>query len=166
MAVHLTGEEFETVRDLFRVLDRDGDGKITVAEFKDQIVESKKLDEGEKDVQDYINFLLRIYDIDGNGVLEFPEFLQMHAFVSYDVNPTTEYIKQLFKALDKDSKGFLSVEDIKRFCRIFKTCDGVPYDESKANDLIKKLDINGDGEIKYSEFMINYFQFKQFENGQ
>ena len=115
MAVHLTGEEFEIVRDLFRVLDKDGDGKITVSEFKDQIVESKKLDEGEKDVQDYIDFLLRIYDIDGNGVLEFPEFLQMHAFVSYDVNPTTEYIKQLFKALDKDSKGFLSVDDIKPF---------------------------------------------------
>ena len=49
---------------------------------------------------------------------------------------------------------------------MFKTCDGVPYEESKANDLIKKMDINGDGQINYSEFMINYFQFKQFECGQ
>ena len=162
----LDPEEFETVRDLFRILDKDGDGKITVAEFKDQLIEKKKLNEKEKDVEDYIEFLLRIYDMDGNGTLEFLEFLQIHAFISYDVNPTTDYIKQLFKALDKENKGFLSVDDIKRFCRMFKTCDGVPYEESKANDLIKKLDINGDGQINYSEFMINYFQFKQFECGQ
>ena len=43
MAVHLSGEEFETVRDLFKILDKDGDGKITVAEFKDQLIERKKL---------------------------------------------------------------------------------------------------------------------------
>ena len=165
MAVHLSGEEFETIRDLFKILDEDGDGKITVTEFRNQLIERKKLKENEKDVEDYIEFLLRIYDMDGNGSLEFPEFLQILAFISYDVTPTTDYIKQLFKALDKESKGFLSVDDIKRFCRIFKTCDGVPYEESKADNLIKKLDINGDGEINYSEFMINYFQFKQFEDG-
>ena len=165
MAVHLSGEEFETIRDLFKILDEDGDGKITVTEFRNQLIERKKLKENEEDVEDYIEFLLRIYDMDGNGSLEFPEFLQIHAFISYDVTPTTDYIKQLFKALDKENKGFLSVDDIKRFCRIFKTCDGVPYEESKADNLIKKLDINGDGEINYSEFMINYFQFKQFEDG-
>ena len=166
MAVHLTGEEFENVRDLFKMLDKDGDGKITVSEFKEQVTESKKLDGKEKDVEDYIEFLLRMYDMDQSGSLEFPEFLQIHAFVTYDINPTTDYIKQMFRALDKDNKGFVSVDDIKRFCRIFKTVDGVPYDESKANDVIKKLDLNGDGEINYSEFIINFFQFKQFENGQ
>ena len=165
MAVHLSGEEFETIRDLFKILDEDGDGKITVTEFRNQLIEKKKLKENEEDVEDYIEFLLRIYDMDGNGSLEFPEFLQIHAFISYDVTPTSDYIKQLFKALDKENKGFLSVDDIKRFCRIFKTCDGVPYEESKADNLIKKMDINGDGEINYSEFMINYFQFKQFEDG-
>lgn len=166
MAVHLTGEEFENVRDLFKMLDKDGDGKITVSEFKEQVTESKKLDGKEKDVEDYIEFLLRMYDMDQSGSLEFPEFLQIHAFVTYDINPTTDYIKQMFRALDKDNKGFVSVDDIKRFCRIFKTVDGVPYDESKANDVIKKLDLNGDGEINYSEFIINFFQFKQFENGE
>ena len=45
MAVHLSGEEFETVRDLFKILDKDGDGKITVTEFKDQLIEKKNLNE-------------------------------------------------------------------------------------------------------------------------
>ena len=166
MAIHLTGEEFEITRDLFKGLDKDGDGKVTVLEFKEQIIRAKNLDvkKGE-DAEDYIKFLMQVYDMDDSGSLEFPEFLQIHAFVTYGVNPTTDYIKQLFRALDKDRKGFISVEDIKRFCRIFKSVDGVPYDEMKADELIKKLDINGDGKIKYSEFLINYYQFKKFEDG-
>ena len=167
MAIHLTGEEFEITRDLFKGLDKDGDGKVTVLEFKEQIIRAKNLGvkKGE-DAEDYIKFLMQVYDMDDSGSLEFPEFLQIHAFVTYGVNPTTDYIKQLFRALDKDRKGFISVEDIKRFCRIFKSVDGVPYDEMKADELIKKLDINGDGKIKYSEFLINYYQFKKFEDGE
>jgi Ca2+-binding EF-hand superfamily protein len=173
MAIHLTGEEFEITRDLFKGLDTDGDGKITVVEFKEQIIRAKNLDgRGCRGVlwdkggvaEDYINFLMRVYDMDDSGSLEFPEFLQIHAFVTYAVNPTTEYIKHVFRALDKDGKGFISVDDIKRFCRIFKAVDGVPYDEMKADELIKKLDLNGDGKIKYSEFLINYYQFKKFED--
>ena len=39
MAIHLSGEEFEITRDLFKDLDTDGDGNITVAEFKEQIMQ-------------------------------------------------------------------------------------------------------------------------------
>ena len=72
---------------------------------------------------------------------------------------------QLFRGLDQANKGFISAEDIKRFCRIFKSVDDVPYDEMKVDELIKMLDINGDGEINYNEFITNYYAFKQFEEG-
>ena len=158
MAVHLNGKQFEITRDLFKALDKDGDGKITVAEFTRQIMRAKKLDDDQS--EDYSNFLFRIYDMDGNGCLEFPEFLQIHACITFGVDPTAIYIKQLFKALDKENKKYVSVEDIKWFCRIFKSMD-----ESKADSLIKMLDSNKDGKINYSEFIINYYQFKKFENG-
>lgn len=165
MAVQLTGEEFEITRDLFKVMDKDGDGRITASEFKEHINKSKRPDTEQKDTDDYVEFLMRVYDIDGNGSLEFLEFLQINAFVTYEKKPTEEYIKQLFRALDKDSKGFISADDIKRFCRIFQTVDEIPYDESKVDELIKMLDINGDGEINYHEFITNYYAFKQFEDG-
>ena len=165
MAIQLTGEEFEITRDLFKVMDKDGDGRITTSEFKEHINKAKRSDEEEQDTDDYVDFLMRVYDIDGNGSLEFPEFLQINAFVTYEKKPTEEYINQLFRALDKDSKGFISADDIKRFCRICLTVDDVPYDETKVDELIKVLDINGDGEVNYQEFITNYYAFKCFEEG-
>ena len=38
------------------------------------------------------------------------------------------------------------------------------YNEQKLNDLIKDLDVNGDGKIDYQEFITNYFVFKDFDN--
>ena len=167
MAIHLTGEQFEITKDLFKELDKDGDGSITVVEFKEQILQAKKLgNEKAEDVEDYVQFLLRLYDMDDSGTVEFPEFLQIHAFVTYGVNPNVGYIKRLFRALDKEGKGFICVEDIKRFCRMFKAIDGVPYDEAKSEELIGKLDTNGDGKINYSEFIINFYQFTKFETGE
>ena len=165
MAVQLTGEEFEITRDLFKVMDKDGDGRITAAEFKEHISKGKSPDQNERDTYDYVDFLMRVYDIDGNGSLEFPEFLQIDAFVTHEKKPTEEYIKQLFRGLDQASKGFILADDIKRFCRIFKSVDDVPYDEMKVNELIKMLDIDGDGEINYNEFITNYYAFKKFEEG-
>ena len=166
MAVQLTGEEFEITRDLFKVIDKDGDGKITVAEFKEHIGKSNKdTTEDDTNTNDYVEFLMRVYDLDGNGSLEFPEFLEINAFITYEKKPTEEYIKQLFRALDKDNKSFVSSDDITRFCRTFKAVDDVPYDDTKMKELIKILDINGDGEINYNEFMTNYYAFKEFEDG-
>ena len=146
MAVQLTGEEFEITRDLFKVIDKDGDGKITVAEFKEHIGKSNKdTTEDDTNTNDYVEFLMRVYDLDGNGSLEFPEFLEINAFITYEKKPTEEYIKQLFRALDKDNKSFVSSDDITRFCRTFKAVDDVPYDDTKMKELIKILDINGDG---------------------
>ena len=166
MAIQLNGEEFERTRDLFKLLDKDGDGKITMEEFKEYTHKDKPSEINEKDKEDYIAFLMQVYDLDGNGSLEFLEFLQISAFVTFDKIPTSDYIKQLFKALDKDAKGFLAAEDIKRFCRIFKSVDGVPYDETKVDELIRRLDMNGDKQINYQEFIINYYAFKKFEHGE
>ena len=164
----MTTEEFEITRDLFKVMDKDGDGKITVSEFKEHINKVKRQpvpDETEND--EYIDFLMRVYDMDGNGTLEFPEFLQIDAFVTHEKKPTEEYIKQLFRALDKDNKGFISAEDIKRFCKIFKSDDDDDvHDDSKIEELIRMLDINGDGEINYFEFITNYYKFKKFDDGE
>ena len=164
MAHRLTGEEFEIVRDLFNTIDVDGDARITADEFKQHIKKGCRSKEDKDGLNDYVDFLMRVYDIDGNGSLEFPEFLQIDAYITFEKKATEEYIKQLFKALDKGGKGFISSEDIKRFCRIFKSVDGIPYNEENLNTLISTLDVNGDGEIDYQEFMTNYYAFKSFDD--
>ena len=164
MAHQLTGEEFEIVRDLFNTMDIDGDARITADEFKEHIKKGCKSEKDKEGIDDYVDFLMRLYDIDGNGSLEFPEFLQIDAYITYEKKASEEYVKQLFKALDKEEKGYVSADDVKRFCRIFNSVDDVPYNEEKLDALIKTMDINGDGKIDYQEFVTNYFEFKKFDD--
>ena len=98
MAVQLTGEEFEITRDLFKVMDKDGDGKITVAEFKEHISKSnKETTEDDTDTNDYVEFLMRVYDLDGNGSLEFPEFLEINAFITYEKSQQKSILSNYFE---------------------------------------------------------------------
>ena len=98
MAVQLTGEEFEITRDLFKVMDKDGDGKITVAEFKEHIGKSnKETTEDDTDTNDYVEFLMRVYDLDGNGSLEFPEFLEINAFITYEKSQQKSILSNYFE---------------------------------------------------------------------
>ena len=159
MAIQLTGEEFELIRDTFVAIDKDGNGHLTYSELK-QCFED--CEEG------MVDFYLRILDVDGNGTVEFPDFLEMSAFLNSTKMPNESQIKQMFRGLDKDQSGTLSVDEIRQFCNMFSTLDTTDVgDELEMDDLIRSLDTNGDGEINYLEFVKNICQLKdsQFFQG-
>jgi Ca2+-binding EF-hand superfamily protein len=62
---------------------------------------------------------------------------------------TTAAIKGVFKALDTDSSGTVSVEELQ--ATIAKTSDSVSLEEIK--EAIEEFDVNGDGEISLQEFL-------------
>lgn len=65
----------------------------------------------------------------------------------------------MFRALDRENKGLISADDLRRFHKIF-SADDLP-DDANLDALIQDLDINGDGEISYSEFLKNYKKFER-----
>lgn len=67
MASHLTEEQ-----EAFSLFDEDGDGTITTVELG-TIMQSLGQDPTEAELQDMINEM----DADGNGSINFPEFLTM-----------------------------------------------------------------------------------------
>ena len=71
MALSLTGDEFELIRDAFFVLDEDGDKLITKDELANYFSDLS---------EDMVNFYLRLLDMDGNGSIRFVEFLEMYAY--------------------------------------------------------------------------------------
>lgn len=83
MALHLSGKEFEETRDGFKEIDKDGDGLISVTEF------SECLMDGKEDEKEAVNFYMRLYDLDSNGSIEFPEFLEVIAYFRYKKNQMT-----------------------------------------------------------------------------
>ena len=62
----------------------------------------------EAELQDMINEV----DADGNGTIDFPEFLTMMARKMRDTD-TEEEIKEAFKVFDKDGNGFISAAELR-----------------------------------------------------
>ena len=63
----------------------------------------------EAELQDMINEV----DSDGNGTIDFPEFLTMMARKMKDTD-TEEEIREAFRVFDKDGNGFISAAELRR----------------------------------------------------
>lgn len=61
------------------------------------------------------------------------------------------HLAEQFKQFDKDGSGALSPDELKT---ALKEVQGVDYNEAEIQDLIKRIDIDGDGEVNYSEFLM------------
>jgi calcium-dependent protein kinase len=61
------------------------------------------------------------------------------------------HLAEQFKQFDKDGSGALSPDEVKLALR---EVQGVDYNEQEIQEIIKKIDIDGDGEINYSEFLM------------
>lgn len=62
----------------------------------------------EAELQDMINEV----DVDGNGTIDFPEFLTMMARKMRDTD-SEEEIKEAFKVFDKDGNGYISAAELR-----------------------------------------------------
>jgi hypothetical protein len=79
----------------------------------------------EAELQDMINEV----DADGNGTIDFPEFLTMMARKMRDTD-SEEEIKEAFKVFDKDGNGYISAAELRHVmtnlggCGMVHACGG------------------------------------------
>lgn len=85
----------------------DGDGTITTRELG-TIMRSLGQNPTEADLQDLISQA----DSDGNGLIDFPEFLSIMARKMRDTD-SEEEIKEAFRVFDKDNNGFISAAELR-----------------------------------------------------
>jgi len=85
----------------------DGDGTITTRELG-VVMRSLGQNPTEAELQDMINEV----DPDGNGTVDFPEFLTMMARKMREIDAEEE-IKEAFKVFDKDGNGYISSAEMK-----------------------------------------------------
>jgi calmodulin len=86
---------------------QDGDGTITTKELG-TVMRSLGQNPTEAELQDMVNEV----DADGNGTIDFPEFLTMMARKMKDTD-SEEEIKEAFKVFDKDGNGFISAAELR-----------------------------------------------------
>ncbi|XP_071079016.1 uncharacterized protein [Haliotis cracherodii] len=126
----------------FRLFDKDGDGTIDAKELG-TVMRSLGQNPNDEELQE----ILEEVDADGNGYIDFEEFLGMMA-KKMQSRDSEEEIKEAFKVFDKESKGYLTSDEL----RHIMTTMGEKLTHEDVDDMIREADLDGDGKIDYLEF--------------
>ena len=139
----LTEDKINEFKEAFEIFDKDKDGYITTKELGD-IMKNLGQTPSEAELQDMINEV----DIDGNGTIDFKEFLGLMARKMRD-NDSEEELIEAFKVFDRDGNGLISNVELQHV--MTSLGENVTLDE--VDEMIKEADLDGDGYINYEEFV-------------
>nr|KYP37963.1 Calmodulin [Cajanus cajan] len=169
MADQLTDDQIAEFKEAFSLFDKDGDDFFCALIFGFGIwfsffldiftivtfccITTKELgtvmrslgqNPTEAELQDMINEV----DADGNGTIDFPEFLNLMARKMKDTD-SEEELKEAFRVFDKDQNGFISAAEL----RHVMTNLGEKLTDEEVDEMIREADVDGDGQINYEEFV-------------
>ncbi|PIA47248.1 hypothetical protein AQUCO_01400140v1 [Aquilegia coerulea] len=139
IAEKLSEEEIGGLKELFKMIDTDNSGTITLDELKSGL---KRV--GSELLEPEIKALMDAADIDNSGSLDYGEFLA--ATVHLNKLEREENLVSAFSFFDKDGSGYITIDELQQACREFGLSD-VHLDE-----MVKEIDQDNDGQIDYSEF--------------
>lgn len=140
-ALNISDDQVEEVKEAFAMFDKNGDGTITT---KALVTVMRSL--GQNPTEDEIDDLINEVDTDGNGVIDFIEFLEMMSKMTSDVDET---IKEAFFIFDSDGSGAISSDE---FREVMQT-QGAQMTDEEVNEIIEEVDVDGDGQINLEEFV-------------
>ncbi|XP_004508790.1 calcium-dependent protein kinase 10 [Cicer arietinum] len=142
IAEHLSLEEVEIIKDMFTLMDTDKDGRITYEELKAGL---QKV--GSQLAEPEIKLLMDVADVDGNGVLDYGEFVAVTIHLQRMEND--EHFRKAFKFFDKDGSGYIELSELEAAL----ADDLGETDTNVLNDIMREVDTDKDGLISYEEFV-------------
>lgn len=142
-AVNLTEEQIEEFKEAFSLFDKDGDGTITTKELG-TVLRSLGQNPTQAELQDMINEV----DADGNGTVDFPEFLTLVSRKMKETDSEEEII-EAFKVFDKSGSGFISAAEL----RHVMTNLGEKLTDDEIDEMVREADMDGDGKLNYDDFV-------------
>ncbi|CAN1226839.1 Calcium-dependent protein kinase 17 [Linum grandiflorum] len=129
----LSEEEIRGLKEMFKGMDTDNSGTITLEELKQGLAkQGTKLSEAE------VKQLMEAADADGNGTIDYDEFIT--ATMHLNRMDREEHLYTAFQHFDKDNSGFITTEELQQALL------------SKF-DYFSILSLLQDGRINYDEFV-------------
>ncbi|KAG6414029.1 hypothetical protein SASPL_126746 [Salvia splendens] len=136
----LSEEEIMGLKQMFKGMDTDNSGTITLEELKKGLSkQGTKLSEYE------VQQLMEAADADGNDTIDYEEFIT--ATMHMNRMDREEHLYTAFQYFDKDNSGFITTEELEQALREFGMDNG-----KDIKDLIQEIDADNDGRINYDEF--------------
>ena len=144
-----TNSQFDDIYKAFSCIDTDLDGKVYRNELTSAIIKYMKYNKPK--AEETSELVFKIIDGDGNGFLEFGEFLR--ACIDKNKLFTDDILKLAFNSFDKDGSGEIDIEELQELFVVTK--DDMDKKGLKLfNKMINAVDLNGDGQIDFEEFKL------------
>ncbi|KAI7743470.1 hypothetical protein M8C21_011321, partial [Ambrosia artemisiifolia] len=137
----LSEEEIMGLKQMFKGMDTDNSGTITVEELKEGL--SKQ---GTKLTESEVKQLMEAADADGNGTIDYDEFIT--ATMHMNRMDREEHLYTAFQYFDKDNSGYITIEELEQAIREYGMNDG-----RDIKEIVSEIDTDNDGRINYDEFV-------------
>jgi calcium-dependent protein kinase len=135
-------EDTDNLRRIFINFDDNGDGRLT----KDELIKGLNLILNEEESEKEVNRLMDIIDVDGNGFIEYEEFLR--AGLDKKVILTEDNLKTAFQMFDINHRDKINSKELGQVLGRGDT----NVNDNVWKELIDEADLNKDGEVDYYEF--------------
>ncbi|KAM3621730.1 uncharacterized protein V6R79_015283 [Siganus canaliculatus] len=125
-------------------------GLLTFYEFK-QFFGLKNLSDTSNA---YVKTMFATFDMNEDGFIDFMEYVAALSLVLK--GGVQQKLRWYFKLYDVDGSGCIDRDELLLIIKSIRAINGISYEmsaEDFANMVFDKIDINGDGELSYEEFM-------------
>ena len=143
MVENLPEETINQFRTLFDLFDKDSSGSITTKELGTVM---RNL--GQNPSEEELKQMIREVDLNGNGTIDFKEFMCLMVKKMKDNDPEEE-LQEAFKVFDNDQNGYINSHEL----RHAMTNLGENLSPQEVEEIVKEADLDNDQQIDYDEFM-------------
>ncbi|KAJ3674841.1 hypothetical protein LUZ60_005457 [Juncus effusus] len=141
IAQHLSVEEVADIKEMFHKMDLNNDNQISFDELK---LGLNKL--GHQVADTDIQILMDAADVDGNGTLDYGEFVAVSIHIRKIGND--EHLHRAFSYFDRNKSGYIEVDEL----TVSLSEDLGPAPDEIINAILHDVDTDKDGRISYEEF--------------
>jgi len=144
IAGQMNEAQISDLREVFKSLDVNGDGFLTLEELKDGIGRSDL-----KHLEVDLTAIMEGVDSDGSGLIDYTEFLA--ATLDKRLYLQRDACWAAFSVFDQDGNGAITLDELKQILED-DTMEEI-LEGRTSEELLHEVDKNGDGSIDFEEFM-------------
>mmetsp|Transcript_4797 Transcript_4797/g.8947 ORF Transcript_4797/g.8947 Transcript_4797/m.8947 type:complete len:483 (-) Transcript_4797:657-2105(-) len=135
----LTSQETEEMREAFRALDKNHDGKLS----KQELLDEYSILKGQEEATQEVDRVFDLVDTDKSGYIDYSEFIK--ATVDHSKMLSAANLESAFSMFDTDGSGCITKEELSRLL-------GANYDDDEWNRILEEVDSDRNGGLDIKEF--------------